>query len=59
MGDRSNEDKSPVVNAEEDSDAEVCYSTEWETSSNGEDFEDGEMEVSISGFGFVCSITST
>ena len=29
---------------EEDSDAEICYSTDWETSSNGEEGEDEEEE---------------
>ncbi len=29
---------------EEDSDPDMCYSTEWETSSNGEDDENDEEE---------------
>ena len=33
-----------VAGAEEDSDAEACYSTEWETSSNGEEEGEGEGE---------------
>ena len=29
---------------EEDSDADLCYSTEWETSSNGEEDEEDEED---------------
>lgn len=51
------EDQTSTAGNEDDSDADHCYSTDWETSSNEED-EDEREEVGVICVGVVCSNTA-